>query len=394
MKDAVPPSPEGSKTADLESPSTLTDDKGDNLASPYFPDSPDTAARKLQASAQEGEEKDVATVEGNLEQMSLDEDEWPKEELNEPADYHQGHDDIIEVENSSLIKKGKKKGKNRGKEKARGSRKAVPPDTLVGPVGYSHAHTDSTRPAIIILDSMGFGNSSRPTTIKNLREYLAAEALTKRSLEIQKEDIDATYAKVRDLVSCWFQLLTQISQAPNQNNWYDCGLYLLHYVERFFEQPKEFVTAFLAREDLRSDKELWRKEEIKGMRPRILNLILRLHEEYEQFEFEKRARASGKVKGEADESGHGVQAQNGTSPVGGGAVDEGDCEMGGTEAVPRPSSSAGKAEVRETPSSTVDTGARPNRVGDGPKTGPNPEGHKEELLANAWKSVVASKGRE
>jgi hypothetical protein len=43
---------------------------------------------------------------------------------------------------------------------------------------------------------MGFGASSRPTTIKNLKEYLAVEAQTKRGLKIEKDDINATYAKV------------------------------------------------------------------------------------------------------------------------------------------------------------------------------------------------------
>jgi len=55
---------------------------------------------------------------------------------------------------------------------------------------------DLKRPAIIILDSMGYGSSSRPTTIKNLKDYLAAEALNKRNLEITRSDINATYAKV------------------------------------------------------------------------------------------------------------------------------------------------------------------------------------------------------
>lgn len=54
------------------------------------------------------------------------------------------------------------------------------------------------RPAIIILDSMGPGTSTHASTIKNLREYLAAEALNKRNLEITKDDIKATYAKVEN----------------------------------------------------------------------------------------------------------------------------------------------------------------------------------------------------
>lgn len=56
--------------------------------------------------------------------------------------------------------------------------------------------TDFDRPAIIILDSMGFGTSTHASTIKNLRDYLAAEARNKRNLAITKNDIKATYAKV------------------------------------------------------------------------------------------------------------------------------------------------------------------------------------------------------
>lgn len=43
---------------------------------------------------------------------------------------------------------------------------------------------------------MGYGTTSHMPTIKNLREYLAAEALNKRNLEITRDDIDAAYAKV------------------------------------------------------------------------------------------------------------------------------------------------------------------------------------------------------
>lgn len=45
---------------------------------------------------------------------------------------------------------------------------------------------------------MGFGTSTHSSTIKNLRDYLAAEARSKRNLAITKYDIKATYAKVTD----------------------------------------------------------------------------------------------------------------------------------------------------------------------------------------------------
>lgn len=68
---------------------------------------------------------------------------------------------------------------------------------------------------------------------------------------------------------------------PNQTNWYDCGLFLLHYVELFFEQPIEFTTLFLAKADRVSDTAFWRKEEIKRMREKLFHLFIQLHNEQE-----------------------------------------------------------------------------------------------------------------
>ncbi|RPB03544.1 hypothetical protein L873DRAFT_173052 [Choiromyces venosus 120613-1] len=280
-------SPASPKTIDLESSSTtLPDDRDDKEEDQdqlvHLSDSEETAAQKLQASAQvsskDDDPRDIGTVEGSLEQMSLDEDEWPKEDLDEPLDPRQ----IVVMEDPAVQVVSSKTTKKKAKVE-RPNKRSVPADT----------------PAIIILDSMGYGSSSRPTTIKNLKDYLAAEALNKRNLEITRADINATYAK-----------------APNQNNYYDCGPYLLHYVERFFEQPKEFVTAFLAREDVKLDKELWRKDEIKGMRSKIFDVIVDLREQFENFEL---AKAVGKVKrnglkqdgngGEATTTGKGKEAE-------------------------------------------------------------------------------------
>ncbi|KAG0636410.1 hypothetical protein HOY80DRAFT_891379 [Tuber brumale] len=264
MQNNVPMSPASAKTIDLESSSaTLADDRDDKEGGRdklvHLSDSEEMAAQNLQASAQvsfKGDNpRDIGVVEGNLEQMSLDEDEWPKEDLYEPLDPRQA---IAEDPAVELVAPKTAKGKARAE---RPNKRSVPADT----------------PAIIILDSMGYGSSSRPATIKNLKDYLAAEALSKRHLEITRGDINATYAK-----------------APNQNNYYDCGPYLLHYVERFFEQPKEFVAAFLAREDVKLDKELWRKDEIKGMRSKIFDVIVGLREQFEEFEL---AKATGEVKG-------------------------------------------------------------------------------------------------
>lgn len=82
-------------------------------------------------------------------------------------------------------------------------------------------------------------------------------------------------------------MLTVNWQVPGQNNWYDCGLFLLHYVERFLNKPREFVAMFLARENRAQDQELWRKEEIKDMREKLFHLFTKLHEEQEAIEIER-----------------------------------------------------------------------------------------------------------
>lgn len=59
-------------------------------------------------------------------------------------------------------------------------------------------------------------------------------------------------------------------------------------MERFLDRPKEFAAMFLAKEVNMRDQELWRKEEIKGMREKLFHLFVKLHEEQEAVEMEQR----------------------------------------------------------------------------------------------------------
>lgn len=58
-------------------------------------------------------------------------------------------------------------------------------------------------------------------------------------------------------------------------------------MERFLDRPKEFAAMFLAKE-ISQDQELWRKEEIKGMREKLFYLFVKLHEEQEATEMEQK----------------------------------------------------------------------------------------------------------
>jgi sentrin-specific protease 7 len=78
---------------------------------------------------------------------------------------------------------------------------------------------------IIVFDSLGLRHVP---TIKALRDYLVEEAKSKRDMDIAKEDIIGIHAKV-----------------PTQSNHCDCGVFLLHYVERFLGEPDRYLRDIL-----------------------------------------------------------------------------------------------------------------------------------------------------
>lgn len=64
-----------------------------------------------------------------------------------------------------------------------------------------------------------------------------------------------------------------------QPNWWDCGVYLLCYVDQFFEAPDEHAAKFLAREEAMHDIPY---KEIRGKRRDIRQLILKLKAEQDK----------------------------------------------------------------------------------------------------------------
>ena len=136
---------------------------------------------------------------------------------------------------------GKRKGKRRP---------AVPPKVL-----------DPEKPAIVTLDSLGLPHSA---AIRALKDYLCEEAKEKRGgTEIDDREIKGMTAK----------------GIPQQSNFCDCGLYLLGYMDKFVENPKEFSTKLLQK---RFDEERdWPKLKPSDMRAQVRDLITRLHKEQE-----------------------------------------------------------------------------------------------------------------
>ncbi|PMD52729.1 cysteine proteinase, partial [Hyaloscypha bicolor E] len=95
-------------------------------------------------------------------------------------------------------------------------RKSMPPQRKYNPKEFR----------IITLDSLG---SSHTTTCSNLKDYLVLEIKDKKNIDIERPGSIGTTAK----------------GIPTQNNYYDCGLFLLSYVEMFLKSPDEFVSGIL-----------------------------------------------------------------------------------------------------------------------------------------------------
>lgn len=74
------------------------------------------------------------------------------------------------------------------------------------------------RPCILIFDSLA--GASRTKVVATLRDYLKCEYKAKegKEKEFTKDTIKGAMPKV-----------------PQQNNFTDCGIYLLQYVESFFQ---------------------------------------------------------------------------------------------------------------------------------------------------------------
>lgn len=83
------------------------------------------------------------------------------------------------------------------------------------------------RPCILIFDSLA--GPSRSRVVATLRDYLTVEYKTKMDTErvFDKDTIKGSSCKV-----------------PQQNNFTDCGLYVLQYVEQFFNVSFSFVNLY------------------------------------------------------------------------------------------------------------------------------------------------------
>jgi sentrin-specific protease 7 len=121
-----------------------------------------------------------------------------------------------------------------------------------GPIARRHNPED---PRIITLDSMGV---SHPQAVSHLKKYILAEFEHKRG---------KVFTEIPQLPGM------KAVNIPQQNNFCDCGVYLLGYIQEFVRDPDRFIQVLLQREVPDWDfkpavlRELWR-DTIKEERDR------------------------------------------------------------------------------------------------------------------------------
>lgn len=114
------------------------------------------------------------------------------------------------------------------------------------------------QPCVIVFDSLL--GPSRSRVVQVLKEYLMVEWSIKRGgTEYSKQLIKGTVPKV-----------------PQQTNYSDCGVFMLQYVESFFEDPiQDYVTPMKGLYDWFS------LEKIEGKREELRDLIIGLKDKFE-----------------------------------------------------------------------------------------------------------------
>jgi sentrin-specific protease 7 len=120
---------------------------------------------------------------------------------------------------------------------------------------------DPNQPIIIILDSL---SSARSTAVRALKDWLAAEGKARRNMEAVITE-KGFYPKS--------------NQIPTQSNFSDCGVYLLGYAEKFFQDPDEFKTKLLRGEMTAEDD--WPQLKPADMRNSLRAIIQGLAKEQE-----------------------------------------------------------------------------------------------------------------
>ena len=146
----------------------------------------------------------------------------------------------------------------------RRKRKSLPPGKRLDPA----------EPAIVTFDSLAVAHAP---TVRTLKDYLKAEAHSKRSMAFDDSQLKG---------------MTAVG-IPKQDNFCDCGPYLLAYMDKFLQDPKEFMEKTM-RKQLDPEKD-WPQLDPSNLRSSIRDLIIDLHNQQEN-ERKASGRKDGKPK--------------------------------------------------------------------------------------------------
>ncbi|KAL8828764.1 MAG: hypothetical protein Q9191_002399 [Dirinaria sp. TL-2023a] len=144
----------------------------------------------------------------------------------------------------------------------RGKRKSMPPGKKLHP----------SEPAIITFDSLP---TPHPATVRALKDYLHAEAESKRGMRFDEKQLKGMTA----------------AGIPKQDNFCDCGPFLLGYMDKFMDDPQDFISKTMQKQfDCERD---WPSLVPSKLRANIRELLLGLYQEQDD-ERRENAKKTGK----------------------------------------------------------------------------------------------------
>ena len=192
---------------------------------------------------------------------------------------------------------------------------------------------DPRKPAIITFDSLG---QTRSQTIKILKDYLREEAKAKRGMELEESQMKGINAK----------------RIPQQDNFSDCGVFLLGYVDTFLgleTDPKNFITKTIQQTFEEKD---WPKLVPGNLRASIRAQVRELHEIQTKERREESAKKVGKTFEMEDKK---LESSPSRAPDQGKTVQKEAGKLNATDRVPATTSKVPEPSLLDTTRSTIES---------------------------------------
>ncbi|KAJ6438473.1 sentrin-specific protease [Purpureocillium lavendulum] len=153
------------------------------------------------------------------------------------------------------------------KPRDRDAQSTPPPSSRTIQASPGGKRLDPRQPRVVTLDSL---ESPHSPTCRALKEYLAEEAKNKKNVDLVLPPSGMSAKKI-----------------PCQNNYCDCGVYVLGYLREFLKNPDEVARKLLQREDLGWDIQ---PSQIRNdVRETLFDLQQSQTQRFEQEKREKRA---------------------------------------------------------------------------------------------------------